>query len=252
MSTRASDWAWQRIAEQGQKLSDAARMVLLYLAERADEDGYCWPKIATIAEGVGGKVRLTVTRSIDGLCEAGLVRRESRWREDGAQAANGYQLLILAGQPPISPAIPPHVVSDTPPASPATPPPVSPAIHLEPSVKNHQQNHQEQLPGAAAAASPNGEAKRRGTSYDYDGDPLFARFWEAYPRKVGKPEAFRAWKAARRRRADPELVIAAALRYRNDSTRKPEYTKHPGPWLNAERYNDAPPSPLLEDKPGWW
>lgn len=74
-----------------------------------------------------------------------------------------------------------------------------------------------------------------------DNDPLFARFWDAYPRKVGKGEARKAWVRLVKADVDLDQVIAGAERYRDDPLRKrrgDEYTKHPGPWLNAERWAD--------------
>lgn len=68
---------------------------------------------------------------------------------------------------------------------------------------------------------------------------LFDEFWTAYPRKVGKPAARKAWAKARRRE-NPHAIIAAAHRYRDDPNRDPEFTKHPGPWLNDDRWNDPP------------
>lgn len=87
-------------------------------------------------------------------------------------------------------------------------------------------------------------------------DPDFVRFWEAYPRKVGKGEARKAWTKVLKSGVDLERVIAGAERYRDDPQRRrkgDEYTKHPGPWLNAERWtdqlngNDLPPA-----QNGWW
>lgn len=86
-------------------------------------------------------------------------------------------------------------------------------------------------------------------------DPAFARFWDAYPRKVGKGEARKAWTKAIKAGADPEQVIAGATRYRDDPKRQrngPEYTKHPGPWLNAERWTDQPDTPRTVTNGGWW
>ena len=67
----------------------------------------------------------------------------------------------------------------------------------------------------------------------------FAEFWTAYPRKVGKLDAERAWDTAIRRGADPAEIIAAAELYaRAKSGEDPQYTKHPGPWLRAGRWMD--------------
>lgn len=93
---------------------------------------------------------------------------------------------------------------------------------------------------------------RRSAPADYDSDPDFTRFWDVYPLKTGKPAAFRAWRNALKRKADPEQIIDAARRYRTDPRRKPEYTKHPGPWLNDERYNDQPTLQVVNGGGGWW
>jgi hypothetical protein len=83
-------------------------------------------------------------------------------------------------------------------------------------------------------------------------DEEFTRFWAVYPRKVGKGEARKAWARLRRQGVDPEELIAGAVRYRDDPRRKPDYTKHPGPWLNAERWTDqVGPEPNAAPK-GWW
>jgi len=72
-----------------------------------------------------------------------------------------------------------------------------------------------------------------------DDDPDFAAFWDAYPRKVAKGTARRAWRAALAKRFDPKAIIAAAERYRDDPRRRSSdisYTAHPATWLNGERW----------------
>ncbi len=86
---------------------------------------------------------------------------------------------------------------------------------------------------------------------DDDPDPRFTEFWAVYPRRVGKPRARKAWRAAMRRRDDPDLIIKAAVRYRDDPRRDPEYTAHPSTWLNDERYNDEPALPGNDNDDFW-
>jgi hypothetical protein len=69
----------------------------------------------------------------------------------------------------------------------------------------------------------------------------FDAFWRVFPRKVGKPSAKRAWDRAIRR-ANPADIIAGAELNRDDPNREDEFTKHPGPWLNDDRW-EAPPLP---------
>lgn len=87
-------------------------------------------------------------------------------------------------------------------------------------------------------------------------DLEFVRFWDAYPRKVGKGEARKVWAKLRKNGIDLEAVIAGAERYRDDPARQRkdlEFTKHPGPWLNAERWTDTPAAEHAGAAPrGWW
>ena len=72
-------------------LSHRARAVYMYLKDRADKDGKCWPAIKTIARELCLS-RSTVKRALDDLCQAGLVTRETRWRENGGLTYNLYRL----------------------------------------------------------------------------------------------------------------------------------------------------------------
>jgi hypothetical protein len=83
-------------------------------------------------------------------------------------------------------------------------------------------------------------------------DAEFSRFWAVYPRKVGKGEARKVWARLRKQGVDPGELIAGAIRYRDDPKRKPEYTKHPGPWLNAERWTDQLETQSNGAPRGWW
>lgn len=65
----------------------------------------------------------------------------------------------------------------------------------------------------------------------------FLEWYMAYPRKVGKGQARRAYTAARKK-TDHAALLAGAKRYADDPLRKPEFTKHPSTWLNAECWAD--------------
>ena len=53
-------------------LSHRARSVYMYLKDRADRDGKCWPAIKTIARELGLSSS-TVKRALDDLCQAVLL-----------------------------------------------------------------------------------------------------------------------------------------------------------------------------------
>lgn len=76
-------------------------------------------------------------------------------------------------------------------------------------------------------------------------DEGFTEFWRVYPKKVAKAGAVAAWTKARKT-ADPEAIIAGAMRYAAErSGQDPTYTKHPATWLSKGCWEDeaAPPRP---------
>jgi hypothetical protein len=74
------------------------------------------------------------------------------------------------------------------------------------------------------------------TKIKYD---AFARFWQAYPRRVAKDAAKRAFAAAIKRGADAETLIAGARRYAIERQGQDhKYTKHPATWLNGGCWQD--------------
>lgn len=72
-------------------LSHRAKSVYMYLKDRADSKGRCWPAIKTIALELGLS-RSTVKRALDDLVRAGLLRKDPRWRENGSYTSNLYQI----------------------------------------------------------------------------------------------------------------------------------------------------------------
>ena len=86
-------------------------------------------------------------------------------------------------------------------------------------------------------------ARKRASEPD---DAAFAAFWSAYPRKVAKGAARKAWAKALKNGVDPADIVLGARRYATDPHRVesgPRYTAHPATWLSAERWadEDAPP-----------
>lgn len=79
----------------------------------------------------------------------------------------------------------------------------------------------------------------------------FQAWWKHYPNKIGKPSANKAFAPALQRIAagrslshDDALtwLIDRTRRYaRAVADRKPQHIKHPGPWLNDDRFNDDEP-----------
>lgn len=76
-------------------------------------------------------------------------------------------------------------------------------------------------------------------------DDLFNEFWNAYPRKLDKAKAFRAFKSALKR-AKFEDILAGVIAYRNDPKRDPDYTKYPATWLNNDAWENAASLPDVD------
>jgi hypothetical protein len=67
----------------------------------------------------------------------------------------------------------------------------------------------------------------------------FLKFWEAYPNKVGKDAAWRAWKK-RADRPPIENILAAVDTYVRTKPSDREWC-NPATWINQGRWADAPP-----------
>jgi uncharacterized protein YdaU (DUF1376 family) len=70
------------------------------------------------------------------------------------------------------------------------------------------------------------------------GHPDFADFWEAYPRKVGKGAAEKAFAAAVAKGASVADIAAGLNRQRWPAD--VQYIPHPATWLNGRRWEDDP------------
>lgn len=68
------------------KLPHRAKAVYMYLKDRSNKEGQCYPAIGTIARELQLS-RRTVERAIDDLVRAGLVTKEQRWRENGGRSS---------------------------------------------------------------------------------------------------------------------------------------------------------------------
>ena len=84
------NWAWRQV------LTPTLKLVLMALADAADDQGVCWPSVSTLAKKCSVSTR-TVQRSLRSLMDRGLLIAESRQRRDGSSTSNRYRLLIQRG-----------------------------------------------------------------------------------------------------------------------------------------------------------
>ena len=91
MSLTSTTWAWS------QGVAPSAKLVLLCLAEHADDGGHCWPSLRRIAD-LTGLSHATVTRCLTDLEASGLVVRN---RGKGGQGRKTrYRLTVRDGAKP--------------------------------------------------------------------------------------------------------------------------------------------------------
>lgn len=100
MSIKAMNWAWE------QSLPCSPKLILMALADAADDSGDCWPKVKTIARKCNVSER-TVQRVMKEFIADGLLELTARFNQDGRQISNNYRLLLGQRYPDkLSPSLP--------------------------------------------------------------------------------------------------------------------------------------------------
>ena len=122
MSIKCLAWAW------GKQLPPLPKLVLLAIADHADDSGYAWPGVSGVAQKCGVSKR-TVQRYVNVLVQLKIVDVETRQRSDGSNTSNAYQLNIHDSHPPVADSHPP-MTGETPPHD----TPVTPLTVIEPSM----------------------------------------------------------------------------------------------------------------------
>lgn len=148
-------------------------------------------------------------------------------KQGGAGKLDGYDYVIhdtaggLKNRPPVNP---PAVESD----------------HIRITTSKNTNLKTPQPPkGEHSFFSEMEEQEEQKQTSEKDSD-RFDEFWSAYPKKVGKPSARKAWGKAIKR-VDPDQIIAGAKAYASWlSSAKPgefrPHVKHPQGWLNDDRW----------------
>ncbi len=74
-------------------------------------------------------------------------------------------------------------------------------------------------------------------------DGEFEAWWKEVPRKVGKGQARKAYRLARKKASLEELLLSIRRYAAGRDGEDPQYTVHPATWLNGERWLDGAESP---------
>jgi hypothetical protein len=214
VSVEVMAWVWRHGPKE-----PTDRLVLLAVADHADEAGHAYPSMAGIAEKACLSER--GARKIVRRLEAQGWLRVEVGGGRGGKSRYWVQMAIKGEQE---------------------------TGNEKPGMRNPE--HESTKPGTRVHEtrnhrSPEPSRNHQGTIKVSRAADGFDDFWAVYPRKVAKGAAVRAYANARKS-ADAATILAGAERYRDDPRRDPAFTAHPATWLNAERWADepaAPPSP---------
>ena len=183
-----------------QNLSPTKKLILVVLANYADENGSCYPSHRHIASIVGLKDHKGIQKNIKAFEELGLIDIEARYKTEGGQTSNRYHLKKLLSINP-----PPHRAK--------TP---TPRVEVTPNTKEETKDNNK-------------------PSYEKG----FKKFWDIYPRKIGKYNAYNSWKKSIKDIEETDLIVST--KNFADTVRQTEekYIPHAQTWLNGKRYLDA-------------
>jgi len=76
------------------RLPNRAKLVYIYFCDRMDSERKAWPGIKRISKDLSIS-RSTVKRAINDLIQAGYIRKELAYRENGSHTSNRYYILEL-------------------------------------------------------------------------------------------------------------------------------------------------------------
>ncbi|WP_182179539.1 helix-turn-helix domain-containing protein [Methylobacterium radiotolerans] len=222
-----------------QNLSPAARAVLAQIVDHYNSrTGQCTPSLDRLAR-TSGLARRSVVRAVKELREKNWIDREHSTRDDGrAFASNHFRPAFERGHLGTERSLPRDEVVPT------------PGDETVPKVGTKRCSEV----GTKRSPKPSKKNQGKGTKSESIDPSVFDRFWQAYPRKVGKAAAEPVFlRILRDGKATAEELIAGAERYATDRAGEdPTYTAHAKTWLNAGRWADEPAAvaPLVDNGRG--
>ena len=253
MSVAASHWAWRMGVG-----SPGAKLVLMVLADYADESGECFPFVSTIAERAEQSVA-TVHRRLRELEAAGLIERVEQYTRQGARTRNLFRLLMnaKAAETAVKEDAPPSQLESAPLSSCDSPPVTGERGYVSTVRELEEDQPPLEPPLDKSPYSPPVGGEARGSRADRGGeadgtqlDTLIAELIAADSEMIiDRPAARRQW--AKLDASERAKALAGVARYveRWRSAGKKFKLRSPSSYLKGRIWHDmalAPPEKAVE------
>lgn len=182
-------------------LTPTKKLILLLLGSYADENHQCYPSHRHIANKIGLKDTKGVQRTIQEFEKLGYLKIERRKKENGGYTSNKYTLLLPMGG------------------------------------KTHRGRGRDSE-GAENPVNTKEETKTNNIKKEIFYRSSFEKFYEIYPKKVGKKKAFESFHKIKESEIEKVLIkieeYAVTVKDKIDI----QWIPNPATWLNQERWND--------------
>jgi len=229
-------FAWTNAVWENSKSSGTSRVIMLALADHADDNGICWPSISRLAR-YANVDRRNIFRHLEALIKAGEIKISGK----GFRGVNKYQITLPTGGNIATGGE--SVTGDE------TATCTSGDTVMGTGDETATQTINEPSLNLQSCS------KHRSVDDEFDG------WWTLYPRKVAKGQARKAFSIARKKTGLETLtngVRGYADKVRRDNIEE-RFIKHPATWLNGECWEDEnssedpalPKSPYLTELSAW-
>lgn len=207
------------LAMKQQGLKPATKIVLYWLADHHNgETLKCYPSIKRLSK-VCEMSEQSVRNQLKELERLGLIQFTPYFCDDGRQTSNNYYLMLKDDGT------------------------VGGLEKYERASRNLRGEGTKSVGGRVQNFDPNLVRKNLGketnkSSSDDEVDYYFDQLWSLYPRKVGKGQARKAFKAASKKKDFYELLPKLMDYVQTLEGKDKQFIPHLATWLNGERWED--------------
>lgn len=186
-------------------LKPIEKLVLLALADHADDKGVCWPSQGYIANKSGCS-RKTVNEKIGGFVKAGIIKKDGK-KMVISGVTEGYKSVTESDSSKCN-------------------------VQLQPSNPELQPSN-----GALQPSEPSINHQRN-TKADYG--KMAELVYAEYPRRVGKDAAIKKIISAIKDVGFQKLLVRTKQYAEMTEFKDKQFIPHPSTWFNQGRYKDDP------------